>query len=56
MFIEQLAKNDIRKLIIKLGFGRYLWHEFNNELGLLEVGANARIVFEDKTDPRCSLA
>ena len=53
MFVEQLTKNDIRKLIIKLGFGRYIWHEFNNELGLLEIGVRIKIIFGDKMDPRC---
>ena len=54
MFVEQLTKDDIRKLIIKLGFGRYTYHEFNKSLGLLEVDVKAKVVFEDEADPRCS--
>ena len=54
MFVEQLGKNDIRKLVIKLGLGRYIYHEFNKSLGLLEVDVKAKVVFEDEADPRCS--
>ena len=54
MFVEQLTKDDIRKLIIKLGFGRYTCHEFNKNLGLLEVDDKVKVVFEDEADPRCS--
>ena len=54
MFVEQLTKNDIRKLIIKLGFGRYIYHEFNKNLGLLEVDVKAKVIFEDKAEPHCS--
>lgn len=46
MFVEQLGKNDIRKLVIKLGFGRYIRHELNKETGTLDVCFRTRLYSE----------